>query len=597
MAEGRLHLGRLWRGLADIAVFSACVNALLLVVPLYLMQVYDRVLPAASADTLVYLSAMAAGALALLGVLETVRGAYGSRLAARLDVAAGRKALICSMDAPEAGLGDVQPLRDLSALRRFLSSRTAYALFDLPFAPLFIVLLWLVHPALFWLAAGGAALLAALAIINQFITGPALRRAATDGAAEMITAQSFVRSSETLRSMGMVENAVSSWGELHVLTMDAADRACFRNALSTGLSRFLRIGLQVAILGTGAWLVLKGEMTAGMIFASSIVSGRGLQPIDQAIGGWPQIAEAKSAWKRLSSSAGVRGGTRKCISLPAPTGRLEIENVTYVPSGVFGRPQPILKRVSLCALPGTLTCVVGPSGAGKSSLARIAVGVLTPTAGTVRIDGGDIRNRDPEDLGRYVGYLAQDADLLPGTVAQNIGRFSPDTTGEEIVAAAKRAHVHDLVQSLPRGYDTLIGPLGVALSGGQRQRIGLARAFFGNPRLVILDEPNSNLDAEGDGALERTLEEARTAGITVIVITQRKAVARRADAVVVMQEGAVADSGQRDEVLHRQELKLAAIRSESGSKVAKLRPINNVASSARADHASSGKETPRGAGT
>jgi len=554
------------RAVVEIGIFSFFVNALMLVMPLYMLQVYDRILPSSSLETLVFLTVLAAAALGLLAILEVVRGIYASRVAARLDVAESRKAMMAAMESPRASLGDVQTLRDLSAVRGFIASRSAFALFDLPFAPLFIALLWLIHPVLFWIAAGGAVVLALIAIVNQLATAPATRRGSDSGIAAMMTAQSFVRNAETLRAMGMVDNAISTWARQHVPSLNANDDIARINALFTGLSRFLRLGLQIAMLGVGALLVLGGEMTAGMIFAASIISGRGLQPIDQVIGGWRQFVDIRAAWRRLATMTKAHVAERTYTELPDPAGRVDIENLVYLAPNAGPGAEPIIKRISARIEAGSVTGIVGPSGAGKSTLARLVVGGIQPRSGVIRIDGADIRNWPADGIGRHIGYLPQDIELLPGTIAENIARFTPDASDADIVEAATRAQVHDLVQSMPDGYDTVIGPQGVMLSGGQRQRISLARAFFGGPTLLVLDEPNANLDSEGDAALERALDDARAAGTTVLIITQRTSIVGKMDALLILRGGLVEDFGPRDEVIARQQQKVAG-HMAPGSKV------------------------------
>ncbi len=538
-----------WRELIEMGVFSLVVNILLLVMPLYLLQIYDRVIPSSSIDTLIFLSLMAGAALLLLAILEMVRGFYANRVAAKLDVAYGQDAILAAMDSPRSSLGDIQPMRDLSVVRKLLGSRTIFAFFDLPFAPLFIGLMWFIHPVLFALTAAGAVVLSGIAIANQRATLKAHRELAGYGANAMIMAQSFVRNSESLKAMGMVESAVGRWAMHHVPEMLAADRAGRINAIFVGISRFTRMGLQMAVLGVGAWFVLAGEMTAGMIFASSIISGRGLQPIDQVIGGWPQFVEARGAWVRLKSALNSRKKERDYTALPAPKGNLDIENLVYLAPNAGSGREPVLRRLNFSVPAGTVVVILGPSGAGKSTLARLIVGAIKPANGVIRIDGSDINNWDPGVLGKHIGYLSQDVELLPGTIAQNIARFSAEFDGAAVIEAAQRAHVHELVLSLPGGYDTVIGPQGLTLSGGQRQRIGLARALYGKPSVLVLDEPNANLDTDGETALGHTLDEAKAEGTTVLMITQRPMISGRVDFVMEIREGAISKFGPRDEVI------------------------------------------------
>ncbi|ORE86711.1 type I secretion system permease/ATPase [Aurantimonas sp. 22II-16-19i] len=540
--------------------FTLVVNVLLLVQPIYMLQIYDRVLVSASFDTLVYISIIAVVALALLGAFDALRSMIAGRLGAQLETENGADALVASLKSPRASLGDVQPMRDLATVRSFVAGRALLAYLDLPFMPLFIGMLYLIHSHLFWLTLGGAALLALIAFANQWATSRLGGEASEASMAATLSAQAFVRSSESLFAMGMVGNAVETWGRQHGNSLGAIDRLNARNALFSGISRFLRMGLQIAILGYGGYLVIQGEMTAGMIFAASLISGRALQPIDQVIGGWKGFIDARRAYGRLKKGLeGVRAGRSDKTALPAPRGDVAFDNVVVMPQG-SASPDPLLKRISFQVPAGECCVVIGPSGAGKSTLVRALVGAAEIRSGAVRIDGADIRNWDGEALGMHVGYLAQEVEILPGTVAENIARFAQNVEDAAVVRAAQMAEVHDLVQKLPRGYDTVIGPAGMKLSGGQRQRIGLARAFFGSPKLLVLDEPNASLDADGDLALDRALAHAKQEGVTVLLVTQRRQVAERADRVLVMRDGAIEDYGPRDAVFQRQAEKVQAAR-------------------------------------
>ena len=541
--------------------FTLVVNILLLVQPVYMLQIYDRVLVSASLDTLIYISIIAVAALMLLGVFDALRSMLAGRLGAKLETENGADALVASMRSPRASLGDVQPMRDLAAVRSFVGGRALLAYLDLPFMPLFICMLYLIHPNLFWLTLGGAVLLALVAFANQWTTSKLGGEAGEASMAATLSAQAFVRSSESLFAMGMIGNAVETWGRQHAGSLQAVDRINGRNAIFAGISRFLRMGLQIAILGYGGYLVIEGEMTAGMIFASSLISGRALQPIDQVIAGWKGFIEARRSYVRLKKGlAAVRAERGTKTALPAPRGDVAFDNVVVMPQGSSGGTDPLLKRISFSVPAGEFCAVIGASGAGKSTLLRALVGAAEVRSGAVRIDGADIRNWDGEALGRHVGYLAQEVEILPGTIAENIARFSADVDDASVVTAARMAEVHDLVQKLPRGYDTLIGPAGMKLSGGQRQRIGLARAFFGGPKILVLDEPNASLDADGDIALDRALAHAKEAGVTVLLVTQRRQVAERADRILVLRDGAIEDYGPRDAVFKRQAEKVQAAR-------------------------------------
>ncbi|WP_185984143.1 type I secretion system permease/ATPase [Aureimonas mangrovi] len=540
-----------WSGASGLFFFTFVTNVLLLVQPLYMLQVYDRVLVSSSLETLAFISLIAAGAILLLGAIDALRSIMAGRLAARIGVAGGSSALLASIAGQRASLGDIQPLRDLSTVRGFVGGRTLLAFLDMPFAPFFIGILYLIHPHLFWLTAGGAVVLFAVAFANQWAGDRALGASGEESIGASLMAQAFTRNGESISAMGMRGNVTEAWGRQEGRAMAAQERANSVASFYGGLSRVVRLGLQIAILGYGGYLVVTGEMTAGMIFAASLISGRGLQPIDQVIGGWKGFVDFRAAWRRLSAAlASAKVGETR-TELPTPTGRIEVQKVIVAARG-NERGDPILKGVSAVIPQGACVAVVGASGAGKSTLARVLAGALVPNSGVVRIDGADMANWDSEALGRHVGYLSQEVEMLPGTIAQNIARFDPDASDADIVAAATKAQVHDLVLGFPQGYDTMLGPGGIQLSGGQRQRVGLARAFFGTPRLLVLDEPNANLDMAGEQALDRALAAAKADGTTVIVVTQRRQVADVADRILMMRDGAIEDYGTRAEVLERQ---------------------------------------------
>lgn len=556
----------------EIGVFSAVVNLLVLIPPLYLLQIYDRILPSSSLNTLIYLSLFAAGGLAALGFLELIRALYASRLAARLDVELGPTVFLASMNGPRAGLGDVQPLRDLTTVRTFVASRAPFYLFDLPFGPLFLILLYFVHPLLCILTLCGVIVLVGIAILNQAATRRSGKDATETLAAATNAAQTFARNFETVRALGMVSNTQEHWGERFSKALLASDRTARSNAVFGSLSRSVRVLLQLAVLGAGAWLVLADQMTAGMIFAASIVSGRVLQPIDQIVGSWRQIAEAREAWKRIAAlpeDTGLRAPGE--VTLPAPAGALTLDRVVYHLPNAEPGAAPLIRSLSLSVRAGECVAIIGPSQAGKSTLARLIVGAIRPRSGVVRIDDADIRNWRPDELGRHVGYLSQEVELFPGTIGQNIARFDAAPTDEAIMTASERAQLHRLLVGLPRGYATVIGPLGVRLSGGERQRIGLARAFYGDPRLLVLDEPNANFDAEGEAALERAILGARAQGRTVIVITHRPSIAAKCDRILMMRHGQVELYGPAQDVLAR----LAQGQSRPPVPAATAAPANN----------------------
>lgn len=559
----------LWKSVAEMGLFSAAMNTLVLVLPLYMLQVYDRVLPAANLDTLTYLTLLALSSLLLFGVLEVVRGIYASRLAARLDVSLGTSSFLAAMSGPRAGLGDVQALRDLATLRVFIASRTIFFLFDLPFGPIFVGLLYFIHPLLFLVTVVGAVLMVIIAVLNQVASSRPSKEAADNLGASMNSAQAFARNFETVRALGMVSNAIEFWGARFSGSLHASDGLARINAFYGGVSRTTRSILQIAILGVGAYLVLHNEMTAGMIFASSMISARALQPLDQIIGTWRQIIDANLAWRRLST-AQSRFGPKEIVALPTPRGALSADQIVYHLPGSADGALPLIKRVTFEVAAGETVAIVGPSQAGKSTLARLIVGAIEPRSGAIRIDGGDIRNWDPEELGRHIGYLPQDVELFPGTIGQNIARFEPDAADEKLVQAAQQAQVHELILGQRDGYSTVIGPTGVRLSGGERQRIGLARAFYGNPKILILDEPNANLDTDGEAALGRAINQARSRKTTVLVITHRPSLASKCDRILMLRNGQVEIYGLTTDVLER----LAQRRSQAATPAAAQSHVN-----------------------
>lgn len=535
------------RGIVDIGVFSSLINVLLLVIPLYLLQIYDRVLPSSSIDTLFFLSGIAVVALGFLGVLDAIRSIYAQRVAAAVERKLGSRTFAALLaDNHRAG---TSPLRDLASVCAFVRSRGVSVLFDLPFAPLFLALLYLIHPVLFWLTLTGAVLLIALVTANQLAVGRNDALSAERSATVSLFEQAFAQNAETLHAMGMVRNATEVWGHHFSEAMSLHDRSSTANAVFSGASRAARMMLQLAILGVGAWLVLQGEMTAGMIFASSFISSRALQPLDQLVGHWRQIIDARRSWKRLENALSAQPEPVQKLKLPAPSGALSTKDLIFIAPNAPAGSEPVIKRLSFRINAGEAVAIVGPSGAGKSTLAKLLIGALQPTSGCVKIDGADLRTWDENQLGSCVGYLAQEIELLPGTIAENIARFEPDVDEGEIIEAAKSARAHELILAQQDGYQTRLGPSGRGLSGGERQRIGLARAFYRNPRLLVLDEPNAHLDGKDEAALENMLSAARGTGATIIVITHRPSMAACCDRVMLLRGGLIEAFGPSSEVL------------------------------------------------
>lgn len=530
----------------DIGLFSFGVNMLMLVMPLYMLQIYDRVLTSSSLDTLVFLSVIAVFALAVLGILEAVRSMYGTRVANRFELSYARPAMMRLL----SGNGDIRVVQALGQVRNFLNTRLAFVLFDLPFAPLFIMILYFIHPVLFWMTTSGAVLLVAIAILNQWMTSRVTEQSSDRAPGQRIDAQSLLQNAESLRALGMTSNALREWEGNQIETLEGNDRRARVGSFMTGLSRTIRLSLQIAVLGVGAYFVLNREMTAGMIFAASIISSKGLQPIDQVIGSWRQIVDGLVAFRTVRNAVDLDKAQTRYTILEAPEGEISAENIVYRPAGLINA-KPTLKGISFALPAGKSLGILGKSGAGKSTLLRLLVGAVQPDSGTIRVDKSDIQHWDPEVLGRHFGYVEQRVELLPGTIAQNIARFDEDATDENIIAAARAARVQVTIETMPEGYQTVVGTGQRRLSGGELQLVGLARAFYGDPQILLLDEPNASLDPEARRQFDIAIRDAKKAGKTIVMVTQRQEVLEHVDLVLAIRDGRRVDYGPRDEVLKR----------------------------------------------
>lgn len=527
--------------------FTFAVNVLLLVPAVYMLQMYDRVLTSRNEGTLVLLTVLMLGLLALEAALEFVRGRVMVRVGAALDLRLDARVFDAAFEHTLAGRGgnSGQALADLGTVRQFLTGKGLFAFFDVPWTPVYILVVFLLNPWLGLFALAAALILLALAWANERLTAPLLTEAGKQGAGANHYAVSQLRNAEAIEAMGMLDGLRERWfqrqGRYLALQGEASDRA----AMIGAVTRFFRFALQSGILGFGAWLVLQNQLTPGGMIAASILLGRALAPVDLAIATWRGFVSARESYTRLGKLLEAHPERRDMVTLPAPRGLLAVENLVIAAPG---SRSPILKGLSFRMAPGNIVAVVGASASGKSTLARALVGVWAPLNGAVRLDGADVHAWDKAHLGRFVGYLPQDVELFEGTVAENIARFGP-LDSERIVAAARKAGVHELVLQLPEGYETPIGEGGAVLSGGQRQRVALARALYGDPVLLVLDEPNSNLDDAGDAALLAALRAAKEDKRTVFVMTHRVNVLRIADAIMVLAAGAIQGFGPPDKVL------------------------------------------------
>lgn len=532
-----------------IAAFSVFVNVLMLTAPLYMLQVFDRVLTSRSVDTLLALTLIAVVALATLAFLEGVRSLALGRAGTWLDDRLAGVLLRGSLQDRIAGNAgaNAQGLRDLGTVRSFLSGPGMFPILDAPWIPLFLGVIFLLHPLLGWIALGGACVLIALAVANEFVTRKPLQEATALQLEATNQADAAIRNADVIEAMGMFDAFDARWRTRQARAHALQERATTRSGVITACSKFCRLVLQIAMLGVGAWLVLGQALTPGGMIAGTILLGRALAPVDQALGSWRQFVAARGAWRRLRELAGRTSPAAPATALPRPAGRIDCEDVTFRhrPTG-----DPTVRSVSFALEAGQALGIVGPSAAGKTTLARLLIGNLRPALGAVRLDGMDVSAWHSADRGRYIGYLPQTVELFSGTIRENIARLG-EGESDPVVEAAKLAGVHDMIVRLPDGYDTDIGDAGAALSAGQRQRVGLARALYGNPSFVVLDEPNSNLDQAGLEALVAALGALRERGTTIVVVAHQPNVVRHVDSLLVLRAGQVQLSGPRDEVLAR----------------------------------------------
>ncbi|MBX4889239.1 type I secretion system permease/ATPase [Rhizobium bangladeshense] len=538
------------RAIRPLIWFSGGINVLMLTGALYMLQVYHRVLSSHSLETLVMLSLMAAGALAAMAGLEVVRGrllaTVGSWMNARLAPVLLTASVEYAASAPSQA--NARPLRDLDQVRNFFTSPSIFPILDAPWAPLFFAAIFFMHPWLGWLALGGGAVLFGLALLNEWLTRKPLTEAASAQSQAYVQAEAAIRNAEVVQAMGMLKPLLESWRS----QQDEANRgqvvAANRGGIISAIARCHRLALQMGILGLGAYLVLRNEASPGIMVSASILMGRALSPVEQAIGTWKATVGARAAYRRLAAVAGQHPEATPVLALPRPTGRFEADNIVLARHG----GEHILKGISFHLEPGEAMALIGQSAAGKTSLARILAGAWRPSGGRALLDGMDVAQWAAEDRGHHVGYLPQDIELFAGTVCENICRFAniSPMVFDKVVKAAQLAGVHELIKGLPKGYLTEIGESGAVLSGGQRQRIGLARALYGDPALVILDEPNSNLDREGEEALIAALGTVKAAGTTVILIAHRPNIMETVDKILVLNRGQQDLFGPRDYVFN-----------------------------------------------
>ena len=535
-------------GLAMTGLFSLVINLLMLASPLYMMQVYDRVLSSRSQESLIALTVLVVGLLLVMGLFELIRSRIlvrvGARIERRLD---GRvfEAIVARANT-SSGANDDQALRDLRSLREFIAGPGPFAFFDSPWVPIYIGVIYLLHPVLALVAAIGALLLFVIALLNDLWTRRPQGISGQHFLVSGVIAAAGQRNAEALAAMGMLPGLRRRWLQRQWAGLQAQSKASDRGGSLIAASKTTRLILQSAILGMGAALVIQELISPGAMIAASIIMGRALAPVEQAVGHWRGFIGARAAYRRLAGLLRSHPRAQERMPLPRAESHLDVE---HVHAGPPGARRPVVSGLKFQLAAGEALAVIGPSAAGKSSLARILVGVWAPQVGAVRLDGVALDQWDRDDLGRQIGYLPQDVELFDGTVAENIARFAEQPDPEAVIAAARLAGCHGMILDLPEGYNTEIGEAGSRLSGGQRQRIGLARALYGDPFLIVLDEPNANLDADGDLALTEAMAEMKRRGCVIVVMAHRPSAIEAADKLLVLRGGRQQAFGPKAEVL------------------------------------------------
>ncbi len=533
--------------LTSALVMSIFINLTMFAIPIYSMQIYDRVLSSRNTGTLLMLTLIAAVFIAVYGLLEYTRRGVLVRAGARYNDVLFRP-LMDVVFRVQLAKGDKpasQAIRDAEMVRDGITSGMIVSLFDIPWSLVFIGLCYLLHPLLGNVALIGSVLIVSCALVSEFATRAGVEDVTKHTAQKNQFTQSSLRNAEAIFGLGMASAVTHRWREFDNNVVAAQGLSSERTAALLGISKTIRMAVQIALMGAGAWLAIGREISPGAMIAAMIIMGRALAPIEQAVGNWKRIAACRSSQRRLSALFADYPERQSGTKLPQPKGHLSAEQLFLVPAG---SREPIVRNLSFKIEAGKVLAIIGPSGGGKSSLIRALAGVWAPAKGAVRLDSASLSQWDPNELGRRIGYLPQEVEFLPATVAENIARLGTPND-KEVVRAAKVAGVHDTILKLPQGYETPIGDGGVVLSGGQRQRLALARALYGSPCLIILDEPNSNLDGQGEAALGRAIQMMKANGQTVVIVTHKPQVMRLVDKVLVLVDGVMTEFGDRDEVM------------------------------------------------
>ncbi len=530
-----------------VGVFSAIINILMLVPVLYMLQVYDRVLSSRNETTLLMLTIMVLGAYLVMSALEFIRSFVLIRVGAQLDMKMNKRVYTAAFEQnlKQAGGNAGQALQDLTNIRQFLTGNGIFAFFDAPWFPIYLAVIYLFDPMLGTFALAGTIVLIVLAYVNEVISKKPLADASAMAVASSNLATNNLRNAEVIAAMGMLPNLMARWFKLHSRFLQLQAEASEKSGIITALTKFVRISMQSLILGLGALLVLDGKITPGMMIVASILMGRATAPVDQLIAVWKTWSGTRSAYQRLNKLLEANPAREAGMSLPKPLGQISVEAVTAAPPG---SPVAVIKNLSFAIATGDVLGIIGPSGSGKSTLARLLVGIWPAAVGKVRLDGADVYHWNKDELGPSIGYLPQDVELFAGTVSENIARFG-EIDAEKVILAAKRAGVHDMILHFPQGYDTPLGDGGGGLAGGQKQRIGLARAMYDDPSLIVLDEPNSNLDDLGEQALVAAITDLRNRGKTIVLITHRTSALSTTNKLLLLRDGMAQMFGPTHQVL------------------------------------------------
>jgi len=550
--------------------FSLFINIIMLTPPLYMLQVYDRVITSRSESTLIMLTLLMVVLLLTMGILEWVRSQVLVKAGAKIDVLLNERLFNATFKNSLLSGGTAsssQPISDLTNLRQFMTGNGLFAFFDAPWLPIYIAVMFMFHPWFGWSAVGASIVLIILAYVNEKTSSGPLGDANKVAIKSSNYLNKNLRNVEVIESMGMMNNIRNRWLKMNYEVINFQAIASKRAGLISSISKSFRMIVQSLVLGLGAYLAIQQEISPGLMIAGSILLGRALAPIDLMIGSWKGFVSSRGAYARLNEMLSIIPADRETMALPAPEGRVDVEAIVVAPPGT---QKPILKGLTFALNPGESLAVIGPSAAGKSTLARALLGIWPAANGKVRLDSADIYQWNRVDLGVYIGYLPQDIEMFDGSISENICRFG-EIDAEAIIDAAKQAGVHEMILRLPDGYDTLIGGHGGVLSGGQRQRLGLARAIYGNPAMIVLDEPNSNLDEQGEQALSHALKNMKKNGCTVIIISHKVNIISQVDKILVMADGTATMFGLRDEVLAKlaEAAKAAQVKTAAPQKLTK----------------------------